>query len=169
MKYGTMTELKVQGKILMIRKVVRENDPNSGLYTLPGGKLIDSERGLNQFGRLESAIRETKEETGLTLINPRVVGAILFNNFERKFTNWKNPEDFLVYMLTAEDYTGRLKKRTNEGTPIWVNEKDVEGLPKNIGDEKMYWWLKSGRFFIGNIKHKGRTLDKSGTFVDYLD
>ena len=43
MKFGILTYLSVNGKVLMMKKGVRENDPNSGKYTLPGGNLEPSE------------------------------------------------------------------------------------------------------------------------------
>ena len=70
MKYGTMTFLSVDEMVLMIKKTERQNDPNSGFFTLPGGNLKNFERGANPTGRLESAIREIEEESGLTLIKP---------------------------------------------------------------------------------------------------
>ena len=168
MLYGTMSYVSNEGKILMIQKIERENDPNSGFYTLPGGKLKDSERGLNPVGRLESAIRETKEETGLTIINPKLRGIILFDNSERIFDNWSNPEDYLVYIITANNYTGKLKKESDEGIPVWVKENEIINVSKNRGDGKMYEWINNERCFTGTIKYKGRVLDESGTFVDYF-
>lgn len=169
MKYGTMSYLASGGKVLMIRKNVREDDPNSGLYTLPGGNLKDFERGSNPKGRLEAGVRETKEETGLTLINSVLKGVVLFDNFERIFPNWSNPKDFLVYMFIATGYTGKLKSKSKEGVPLWVPEIDFSRVPKNIGDERVYGWLRNPRCFMGTIKHKGTELDEQGTFVDYFD
>jgi 8-oxo-dGTP pyrophosphatase MutT (NUDIX family) len=66
MKYGTMTYVeRGDGGVLMLKKNERVDDPNSGFYTLPGGKLEKNELGVR--GRLESVIREVKEETGLIL------------------------------------------------------------------------------------------------------
>ncbi|MEK6823407.1 MAG: NUDIX domain-containing protein [Nanoarchaeota archaeon] len=168
MKYGTMSYLFVDKQILMIKKIKRENDPNSGFYTLPGGKLKDFEKGLNPNGRLESAIRETEEETGLKLIEPKLKGVILFDNSERIFDNWKNSQDFLVYLFEAEKYSGKLKEESNEGIPVWIDEKLLEEIPKNEGDLKIYEWLKDPRYFIGTIYHKEKKLDKIKTFVDYF-
>jgi 8-oxo-dGTP diphosphatase len=170
MKYATISYLSAEDKVLMMKKKVRENDPNSGLYALPGGKLDSNEKGLDNLdGRLESAIRETNEETGLILIKPKLRGVILFDNKERIFPNWKNPTDFLVYVFSAKNYSGELKGEGNEGTPLWIDERDVPLVPKNAGDELMYGWLKDKRYFEGVIKHKGNILDEDGTFVDYFD
>ena len=103
MKYGTMSYLFVDKQILMIKRLKEKNDPNSGFYTLPGGKLKDFEKGLNPNGRLESAIRETEEETGLKLIEPKLKGVILFDNSERIFDNWKNSQDFWFIFLKQKN------------------------------------------------------------------
>ena len=168
MKYGTMSYLSVNGEVLMIRKIKRENDPNSDFYTLPGGKLMDLEKGISQFGRLKSAIRETEEETGLKLLAPKLRGIILFDNSDRIFDNWKNPDNYLVYIFVARSYNGQLKSKTDEGVPVWINNVFIDAVRKNAGDKKIYEWLKNQKPFTGVIKHKGKTLDEAGTFVDYF-
>lgn len=169
MKYGTMSYICINGETLMVKKGIRENDPNSEFCTLPGGNLESFEKGLqNSQGRLESAIRETADETGLKLIESKFVGTILFDNSERIFDNWENPQDFLVYMFVANDYSGKLKN-SREGKALWVLEKDFMNISKNVGDNKMYEWLKDSRYFMGVIKIKGKNiLDEENTFVDYF-
>ncbi len=168
MKYGTMVYLVSKENVLMIEKNIREDDPNSGYFTLPGGKLEDNEKGLNYpKGRLESSIRETIDETGVVPINPILRGVILFDNKERTFPNWPNPDNFLVYIFIATKFKGKPKK-SDEGRPRTVPLDKVNEVPSNPGDKKMYEWLKDGRTFIGVIKHKGKELDESGTFVDYF-
>ncbi len=167
MKYGTMSYLPFEGEVLMIEKFKRKNDPNSGFFTLPGGKLEDSEK-LSPEGRLESAIRETKDETGLILFKPRLRGVILFDNSKRIFDDWPNPEDFLVYLFTAVDYKGQLKKKSDEGIPRWISKSHIPHLLKNEGDLKIYEWLKDPRHFAGVINHKGKKLDEENTFVNYF-
>lgn len=166
-KYGTLCYLCVDGKVLMIHKDVREGDPNSGYYSPPGGKLKDSERAT-LMGKLEGVVREVEEETGLTILTPKLIGEILFDNSEREFDNWKNPSDFLVYIFKAEKYHGKLKKRCEEGVPVWVEKEEINSLPKNPGDLKMYEWINSGKIFKGIIKHKGKLLDEEGTKVEYF-
>lgn len=168
MKYGTMIYLISKGKVLMIKKGIRENDPNSGYFTLPGGKLEDDEKGLNnQRGRLDCARRETFDETGIEPVKPVLRGVILFDNQGRTFNNWKNPDDFLVYIYSARRYKGKAKK-SDEGIPFGISLNKVNEVPSNPGDKKMYEWLKDGRNFIGVIKHKGNEIDESGTMVDFF-
>ncbi|MEK6819507.1 MAG: NUDIX domain-containing protein [Nanoarchaeota archaeon] len=166
MKYGTLVYINIDGRVLMMRKATRRDDPNSGYYTLPGGKLGSNERKTPE-GRLAGAVRETEEETGLRIISPIARGVILFNNKGRIFDNWPNPEDFLVYIFATGSYTGELRG-SEEGTPVWIDEKEIPLLPKNSGDAKVYEWLKNPRSFQGVIKHKGKALDEFGTFVEYL-
>jgi 8-oxo-dGTP diphosphatase len=173
MKYGTMSYITSDKGILMINKNKRENDPNSGFYTLPGGKLEPYEKGLNNpEGKSKSAIRETKDEAGITLINPLIRGAILFDNKDRTFPNWPNPDNFLVYMFSATEYEGELKE-SNEGVPCWVLPEKLLFLPMNPGDKLMYEWLMSEKFvkgenFFGVIKHNGNEIDEGGSWVDWL-
>jgi 8-oxo-dGTP diphosphatase len=168
MKYGTVSYLESVNGILMLKKFERENDPNSGYYAIPGGKLEDYERGLKCFkGRLESSIRETEDETGIKPINPILRGVILFDNKDRIFNNWKNPDNYLVYIFYSTQFSGRLKE-SDEGVPAWVHKRDIVDLPKNPGDKFMYKWLIDGREFMGIIKHKGNKIDKSGTWVDWI-
>ena len=145
----------------------RDNDPNSGLFTLPGGKLKDDEKGGCPNGRVDCGVRETFEETGIRVLDAKLRGTILFDNSKRIFPRLENPEDFLVYMIAGTKYEGELRE-TNEGIPLWVPRKEIYGVPKNPGDNHMYEWLKTGRNLIGVIKIVGEELDGKNTWVDYL-
>ena len=168
MKYGTLAHLSADSKTLMIKKGERFEDPNSGYYTLPGGKIEKEEKGSNSKGRLECVVREVLQETGLTLVNPSLKGIILFDNEGRTFPNWPNPDNFLVYVFITNSYSGKLEEKSEEGTPLWIPDNRIRTLPKNPGDVRIYEWLKEGNFFSGVIKHKGNELDEENTFVDYF-
>jgi ADP-ribose pyrophosphatase YjhB (NUDIX family) len=99
MLYGTIGYVVREGEVLMIKKNERANDPNSGFYALPGGKLELSEKGSNPSGRLENVVREVRDETGLVLKNPELAGTILFDNQGRTFDNWRNPKDYFAYVF----------------------------------------------------------------------
>ncbi len=157
-----------QKNVLVIKKDTRKDDPNSGYFTLPGGKLENNEKGLkNPGGRLKCAIREIKEETGIEIIKPILRGIILFDNQGRTFPNWPNPDNFLVYIYSAKKYKGKAEK-TDEGIPYSVPLNKVHELPSNPGDKKMYEWLKTKRNFFGVIKHKGNEIDEEVTMVDFF-
>lgn len=162
-----MVYLVSKGKVLMIKKGSREGDPNSGYFTLPGGKLESSEKGLGvPFGRLESSVREVREETGINVIKPRLRGVILFDNSEREFDNWKNPDNFIVYIYSSNKFEGRAVE-SDEGIPYSVPLEKVKELPSNPGDKLMYSWLETGKEFFGVIYHKGKEVDESRSFVDF--
>jgi len=169
MKYGTMIYLISKKKnVLMIEKRIRADDPNSGYFTLPGGKLESFEKGLeNPKGRLKSVIRETKDETGIEPINPLLRGVILFDNKGRTFPNWPNPDNFFVYIYSSIKYVGN-PQESDEGIPRTAPLKKVNKVPSNPGDKKMYEWLADGRLFMGVIKHKGNEIDEEGTMVDFF-
>jgi len=169
MKYGTMLYLVSKNRnVLIIEKYERKNDPNSGYFALPGGKLEKEEKGLrNPKGRLESCIRETKEEIGIEPLSPVLRGVILFDNEGRTFPNWPNPDNFYVYIFSATKFRGKVKE-SDEGKPRTVPVNKIHEVPSNPGDKKMYEWLKDGRNFLGVIKHKGNEVDKEGTWVDFF-
>jgi 8-oxo-dGTP diphosphatase len=168
MIYANMSYLVSDEGILMLNKNKRKNDPNSDYHTLPGGKLEFYEKGLDNLdGRVNSAIRETENETGITLINPILRGTILFDNKDRTFPNWPNPDNFLVYIFSATKYMGELKE-SDEGIPYWASDEKINSVPKNLGDKLMYEWLADGRNFFGVIKHKGNEIDREGCWVDWL-
>lgn len=82
-------------------------------YALPGGH-IEAHEGL-----VESVIREVKEETGLTIKNPQLVG----------MKHWYTKEDerYLVFLYRASDFDGEIHS-TEEGEIKWVARKDLTNL-----------------------------------------
>jgi len=168
MRYGTGGYVISDKGILMLRKPERKEDPNSGFCPIPGGKLEPSEKGLKNIdGRVKSVIREVKNETGIIMINPLFVGTILFDNKDRTIPNWPNPDNFLVYYFKSINYSGELKE-SDEGVPFWAQSwEEINSLPKNKGDIKIYEWLRDGRNFVGVIKHQGNEMDEEGSWVDF--
>lgn len=168
-KYATLVYLSDEDKVLMIKKGEREDDPNSGFYTPPGGKLEEREMGLdNTQGRLEAAVREVEEEAGLTPYHLTLRGEILFDNFERIFSRWKRPSDYKVYIYSCSQKVESPKKRkSGEGVPVWVKKSDIPLLPKNPGDDLMYKWLDDGRPFSGVIKCRGKKVDVAHSWVNF--
>jgi 8-oxo-dGTP pyrophosphatase MutT (NUDIX family) len=58
-------------EILLIERAEKEGDPWSGHMALPGGRREDRDRDL-----LETARRETEEETGIVVPHPQVLGEL---------------------------------------------------------------------------------------------
>jgi 8-oxo-dGTP diphosphatase len=82
-------------------------------YALPGGHIEPHE------GLVESVIREVKEETGLMINNPQLVG----------MKHWYTKEDerYLVFLYRASDYVGDIHS-TDEGEIKWVSRKELPKL-----------------------------------------
>ena len=91
----------------------------------------------------ECAIRETLEEAGIEIIDPKNLGKILFE-FE------SNEQDHLVYFFRAEKYKGTLRE-SNEMLPKWF---DINEIPYDqMWEDDGYWLplLLEGKKFRGNF------------------
>ena len=67
----TLAPIGERGEILFIKRAVRASDRWSGQMALPGGRLDTSDPDL-----METAIRETREETGIELTRGMVLGEL---------------------------------------------------------------------------------------------
>ena len=65
-----------------------------------------------------SAIREFKEETGLTIKNPRLCGIIHWDNRKKR-------EKYMVFAYKATEFEGELLKATEEGSVFWVTKEEL--------------------------------------------
>ncbi len=73
-------------------------------YTLPGGHVEPNE------GFVDAAVREMQEETGLTVLDPRLCGVKQFPTAEGRY---------VVLLFRASVFTGQLKS-SDEGQMHWV-------------------------------------------------
>ena len=93
---------RADGRVL----VQNRRDPNWGGLTFPGGHVEPGE------SLVDSVIREMKEETGLTIRNPRLIGT---KSWMQKNSN----ERYLVLLYTATEYEGELHD-SEEGNVHWM-------------------------------------------------
>ena len=109
-----------KGEYLMLHRVKKKNDVNHDKWIGVGGKFEDGESPE------ECVLRETLEETGLTLTDYRFRGIITFLS-----QGW---ETEYIHLFTATGYTGTLLE-CDEGDLEWVPKSEVENLPIWEGDK----------------------------------
>lgn len=129
-----------QGNIVM-----QIRDPERYAWSgaaLPGGHIEPHE------GLVESVIREVKEETGLIIKNPRLVGT--------KHWYTKDDERYIVFLYRATEFEGDIRS-TEEGEILWVPRDQVSRL------ELAYDMLNLLRVFeeeeLSELFYRERTVD----------
>ena len=83
--------------------------------TFPGGHVDDAE------SIYESAVREVKEETGLTVSNLEQTGLIHMYNPE-------NQDRRIIFCYKTSRFEGEIIRETHEGRVYWVSLQDLEGM-----------------------------------------
>ncbi len=121
-----------------------EENPKAGYYEIPGGKIEEKE-----YPR-DTAIREFKEETGLTLKEYQLRGIVTYvsNKWETEY----------MYVFTATEFEGNLIE-CDEGDLEWIKKEKVNTLPTWEGDHIFVGKLqKDNGFFSGKFEYDGEKL-----------
>ena len=103
---STACYLRKDNKVLMIKFYNKW----AQVYAPPGGKFETDETPL------DCIIREFYEETGLTLINPKLQG----------ISYWHDSIEGIIFVFTADQYEGKLNHNSSEGKLEWI---DIDELP----------------------------------------
>ncbi|MEA1973418.1 MAG: 8-oxo-dGTP diphosphatase, partial [Candidatus Cloacimonadota bacterium] len=130
---ATLCYVQYENKVLMLHRNKRENDYHKGKYNGLGGKFEDGESPE------ECAIREVKEESGLTVRNPIFSGFITFPKFDKV-------NDWYVFVYRFKDFSGEIEENY-EGSLEWVEQKNLSNLPLWDGDKIFLKWVFENKLF----------------------
>jgi 8-oxo-dGTP diphosphatase len=129
---ATMCFLKNNRETLLLYRNRGEEDLHNGWYVPPGGRTERGERGI------DCILREFREETGLTLINPKLRIIATFYNQGRSFAGAKeNPDDWCVEVYEARKFQGELTEEHPKAKPIWIKDNDLVNRKIYPGDKKI--------------------------------
>ena len=95
-----------EGNILVEDK----NDSHWGGLTFPGGHVEHGEPFVN------SVIREVREETGITIEEPRLCGVKQFIHYEGS--------RYIVFFFKTNKFSGEIKS-SSEGDVFWIKRSEL--------------------------------------------
>ena len=128
---STVCYLREADKVLMIKFSKKWGQ----VYAPPGGKFESGETPLDCIKR------EFKEETGLTLIHPRLQG----------ISYWKNSAEGIIFIYTAEQYEGEVKDISSEGRLEWISIDDLLSIKQFEQNENFTTYLFQDELFEGKF------------------
>ena len=139
--------IEKDGKYLMLHRVKKENDLNHDKWVGIGGKF---EKGETPE---EACLRESFEETGLTLKNLNYRGLVTFVS-----NQWGTE---YMHLFHSNSFEGDLKE-CDEGNLEWVEKSMVYELPLWAGDKIFLKLLEENiPFFSLKLVYEGEKLIKA--------
>jgi len=141
---STLIYIERGGEYLMLHRTKKANDLNHDKWIGVGGKFERDESPE------ECMLRETLEETGLTLTRWRYRGIVTFVSdlYETEY----------MHLYTADQWTGA-PKECDEGELAWIRKDTLLSLRLWEGDKIFLRLLDSDApFFSLKLKYEGDTL-----------
>ena len=140
----TLCYLERVEEYLMLHRTKKENDLNHDKWIGVGGKFQDKESPE------DCLLRETWEETGLTLTSYRYRGLVTFIS-----NLW--PTEYM-HLFTADGWTGE-PHPCDEGELAWIKKADLLSLPLWKGDQIFLDLLdRNTPFFSLKLQYEGDDL-----------
>ena len=160
MKLTTLCYIEKDENYLMIHRIKKKHDVNKDKWIGIGGKF---ERGESPE---DCILRETKEETGLTLTDYRLRGVLTF------VYNDDDEEMEYIFIYTADGFAGELAE-CNEGTLEWVPKTQIDRLNLWEGDRIFHYLLdEDAPFFSLKLRYQDDLLKEAvldGKPLELLD
>ena len=131
-------------EVLMMHRTRKKNDMNHDKWIAVGGRFEEGESPE------ECALREVKEETGLTMTDPRYRGIVTFINDQY--------ETERMHLFTSETFEGEMTD-CDEGELVWLPKAEMNSLPMWEGDRIFHRLLEEGvPFFELELVYSGEKL-----------
>ncbi len=131
----------------MIHRNKRQGDMHEGKWNGLGGKIEGKETPE------QCVVREVFEESNLKIKDPKLKGIIYFpNNVDKGVGYW------VVFVFTASEFEGQLKKEHEEGDLEWVDSDKILDLNLWDGDHVFLPLLFKDKFFTARIDYKDKKL-----------
>lgn len=145
MKQTSLCYLYREEKVLMMHRIKKKNDLNEGMWIGIGGHFEENESPE------ECALREIREETGLTATEYRYRGIVTFvsDRYEGEH----------MHLFTVTATKGELKADCDEGVLQWLTKEEFAALPQWEGDKIFLALLEQNvPFFSLKLEYEGSSL-----------
>ena len=145
MKQTTLCYIERDGCYLMLHRTKKQNDANHDKWIGIGGHIEPGETPTSCI------LRETREETGLRLLDCRYRGIVHFRS------DVYPDED--MHLFSASRFDGHIAE-CDEGDLDWIDKRDLLALTLWEGDRIFLKLLDSAEpFFELTLEYRGEALE----------